>query len=236
MKRVLVVVVVAVLFAPSLAAQSVGGGLSVFVPESLYAGAEGSVSVETAFSTSLSLGGVLSIPVGVAYNQVYGLTPRSSELSSARRPWFYGDNIHPYVTAKARFGIDRFFVDVYGGGGLSWNPVLRPLWKNIEQDLAGALADQNAESISFVSDSLSVNNRLGYGWVAGGGFGLNVQGVDVDISVTYRSMRHDIGISGDYYNVETGAGPQSFSSEESLADFTVLLRGLAVGIGGSVEM
>jgi hypothetical protein len=114
--------------------------------------------------------------------------------------------------------------------------VLRPLTKNIENDLAGSLAAGDADSISFVSDSLIVDNSLGYGWVAGGGFGVNVQGIDIDVSVSYRSMTHDIGLSGNYYDVETGSGPTAFSTEDDLSDFAVLLRGFAVGVGGSVQM
>jgi hypothetical protein len=190
--------------------------------------------VETALSTSFGLGEILSFPIGISYNQIYGLKPESVELGINARPWFYADNLQPFLMAQARIGIDRFYVDIFGGGGLSWNPVMRPLKGNIEADLAGSLSGENAADISFTS--LTVDNALGYGWLAGGGFGLNIQGVDVDLNATYKSMTHGVVITGEYYRIESGEGAQEFSSAADLTDFRVLLRGFTVGINGSIEM
>lgn len=235
MKRVLILSLLLLALAVGLPAQTVGGGVSVFLPESLYRDGEGSVSVETALQTSFGLGEFLSFPIGVSYNQIYGLKPAAAELGAGVRPWFYADNIQPFLMAQLRVGIDRFYVDVFGGGALSWNPVIRPLTKNIEGDLASIVATTEDSSISFVGDP-AVQNSLGYGWLAGGGFGLNIQGVDIDLNATYKSMTHGVVITGDYYEVPSGTETQSFSSNSKLSNFRVLLRGLTIGINGAIAM
>ncbi|MFP4484649.1 MAG: hypothetical protein ACOCYG_03970 [Spirochaetota bacterium] len=234
MKRRAILAVLVFVVAVGGWGQSVGGGVSVFLPESLYWNGDGSVSVETALSTSFGLGEFLSFPIGISYNQVYGLKPESAELDINAGPWFYADNLQPFLMAQGRIGIDRFYVDLFGGGGLSWNPVMRPLKGTIEADLAGRLSGEDATDISFTS--LTVDNALGYGWLAGGGFGLNIQGVDVDLNATYKSMTHGVVVTGEYYRIESGEGVQEFSSAADLTDFRVILRGITVGINGSIEM
>lgn len=234
MKRLVVLLVLMLFAVAGVWGQSVGGGVSVFLPESLYWNGNGSVSVQTSLSTSFGFGEILSFPIGVSYNQIYGLKPGADELNINARPWFYADNIMPFLMLQARVGIERFYVEAFGGGALSWNPVIRPLTKNIEADLAGRLSGDNADDISFTS--LSVDNALGYGWLAGGGLGINIQGVDVDLSGTYKSMVHGVVLSGEYVRIQTAEGPIEFSSSSDLTNFQVLLRGITIGVNGSIEM
>ena len=234
MKRTTMLLVLLVFASVGVWGQSVGGGVSVFLPESLYWNGNGSVSVETSLSTSFGFGEILSFPIGVSYNQIYGLKPSSAELGINSRPWFYADNIMPFLMLQARLGIDRFYVEAFGGGAVSWNPVIRPLTKNIEADLAGQLSGDGAENISFTT--LSVDNALGYGWLAGGGLGINIQGVDVDLNATYKSMVHGLALTGEYYRIQTGEGPLEFGSSSELTGFSVLLRGITIGVNGSIDM
>lgn len=86
MQRTAIIGLVLVLgFAVPVAAQSVGGGLSFWVPESLYLGRGGSVGVESAIGSSLGFGEVITVPFGIAYNKVYGRLEHDPDAADRKR-------------------------------------------------------------------------------------------------------------------------------------------------------
>ena len=218
------VVALCVAAAAPVAAQSVGGGVSVFVPEALYLADDGSVGVETAIGSSLGLGGILSIPFGLVYNKVYALLPETGGQAGGS-PWFFADTLTGFVNAKARLPIGPVYVDVFGGVGGFWNMKLVPLVKNIETDIAPADSLYSFEKPLQVDDG-----RLGWGWQAGGGVGVRVDRISVDLNVTYRLYRADATLSGTYSEVN-GATGQSW--EQALK---IRLGGFSVGIDGSLAL
>ena len=141
MKRTKIICLV-ILFAlgltTPLVAQSFGGGLSFWVPESLYLGRGGSVGIESALGSSIEFNDMISLPFGIAYNKVYGLLPEGTAVGSEPQPWFIADTLLGFVMAKVQLPIGPLYVDVFGGGAGVWNMTLVPLTGNIESEIAGA--------------------------------------------------------------------------------------------------
>lgn len=207
-----------------VAAQSVGGGVSVFVPEALYLADDGSVGVETAIGSSMGMGEILSIPFGLVYNKVYALM-REIDGQVGGSPWFFADTLSGFVNAKARLPVGPVYFDLYGGVGGYWSMKLVPLVKNIETDIAPD------GSLYTFEDPLQVDDgRLGWGWQAGGGVGVRIDQISVDLNVTYRLYRADATLSGTYSNVGVSTGT---SYEQALK---IRLGGFSVGIDGSFAL
>ncbi len=214
-----------------LAAQSVGGGLSFWVPESLYLGRGGSVGIESALGSSVGLGDILSLPFGIAYNKVYGLLPEGDGVGTEASPWFVADTLLGFVMAKVRLPIGPLYVDVFGGGAGVWNMTLIPLARNIESAIAGA-----GQTVTFTEPPVIDGGRFGWGWQAGGGIGMEVGPVSVDLNVTYRAVKTAASVSGSYYSIDeagpTVAEPLSYGPESIL----IRLTGFNVGVDVSFEM
>ena len=214
-----------------VASQNVGGGVSFWVPESLYLGRGGSVGVESALGSSVGLGDVVSLPFGIAYNKVYGLLPEGAIAGTTPSPWFVSDSILGYVMVKARVGLGPLYVDLFGGGAGVWNATLLPLTKNIEGDLAAV-----SELLSFAGGPTVEGGRLGWGWQAGGGIGTTIGPASVDLNVTFRSVKSPASISGTYFSGDPAGpaltGPDPYGPES----FVLRLTGLSIGIDASVKM
>lgn len=227
-----------------LPAQEVGGGISFFLPLSTFEQQEGSLSVETALETSLGLGPVLSLPFGITYNQVWGLTPRGNDGSGdsidVSAPWFYADALSPYLMILVRLPAGPVFLDLYGGGIINFNLTLRPLNGAMVEDFE-KLREANGgggSEIVGVND-LSVDSGVGYGFLAGAGVGMRFPPVRIVLSGTYRHIIHPLTISGTYY--DRNGDSDAFSTDDSasplyIEDLELLLRGIALGINASVEM
>lgn len=235
------VLVVALATTPVIYAQSVGGGISVFVPWDMFEGQTGSISFETSAETSLGLGPFLSFPLGVAYNQVYGasasgtLRHDDSDLKTSG-PWFYTDSLLPYLLAKVTLPAGPLYFEFFGGGALNWNASVRPFHDRIAKDLrdAGAFG---AKTGSVAITDLTVNSGVGYGWVAGASAGVTIDQISVGVTAAYRHIYHEITIEGEYFRPN---GPVSeFDTSDSdfaVENLTMIMNGLSIGINGSFAM
>jgi hypothetical protein len=237
-----VLAVALILLTQSVAtAQSVGGGISVRVPMDMLQGETGSISFETSLETSLGIGPFLSIPVGFAYNQIYGssvvgMVRSSGEDLETSGPWFYSDSLLPYVMLQVHIPAGPAIFDIFGGGAANYNFSLRPFHDRIARDLrdAGALGATGGDVA--VTD-LSIESGLGWGWVAGAAAGLTFGDISVSVNATYRHILHDLTITGRSFRPDgtTGrfdTGTESFAIEE----LRILTNGISIGIGGSFAM
>lgn len=240
MKRIFVLVsvlaTVAILATPApVAAQSVGGGISVFVPWEMLSGNTGSISFETALETSVGLGNYLSFPVGFAYNQIYGLAPEGAleeggaEISHGG-PWFYADSILPYLMAKVHIPIAMLYVDVFGGVAANYNFSLRPFHDRIARDLrsAGFIGEGAAAGDPVGVTDLKIDSGFGFGFVAGAGAGVTIGDIQVGLKATYRHIWHSLEVSGRAFSP---GGTEEFEIPED--NLQVVLRGISFGIGGN---
>jgi hypothetical protein len=223
--------------------QSFGGGISVFVPWDMFEGETASISFESSLETALGIGDYLSLPVGISYNQIYGLSPdgtiqngsgESEDALTTGGPWFYGDSLLPYLLAKVHIPAGPVYFDVYGGGALNYNFSLRPFERQIAQDLKAAGAFGENPGAVAITD-ISVESGLGAGWILGAGTGVQMGQIRVGLDVSYRHVYHDLKISGQYLS-ENGGGVQDFDADDTVSQMRVILSGLSIGIGGSFSM
>ncbi|MFP4644838.1 MAG: hypothetical protein ACLFM0_10825 [Spirochaetales bacterium] len=230
--------VVSIVTSPGIAgAQEAGGGFSVFVPEALYEYEEGSISIETRFETSVGLVEGVSIPVGVTVNQVYGLVPSNrSDKYEVSGPWFYADTLSPYVNIRGRVPVtDGVYVDAFGGLFTNWNMTARPLTDRIERDISAVDADERR----LVFDSRpEVRTSFGLGFNAGLGVGVDLDFGAIELSASYRSATSRVDISGDadWFGEDGSGEPTVDSTELTLEDIRVRLRGISLGAGVRVRL
>ena len=227
-----------------LPGQEVGGGVSLFFPLSTFEQQEGSLSVETALESSLGLGPVLSLPFGITYNQVWGLTPRGNDGAGdsldVSAPWFYADALSPYVMVQIRLPAGPLFLDLYGGGMINFNLALRALNGALVEDFEGLrLANGGGGSEIVGLSDLSVDTGVGYGFLVGAGVGMRFPPVRVVLSGTYRHLIHPLTIAGTYHDRDGSS--DAFSTDDAasrlyIENLELLLRGVAIGINASVEM
>ncbi len=228
MKRLLLVLLLSAAVAGISFSLQAGGGISVFVPESLYLHKQGSVSVETNFQYSIGLSKLLSLPIGVSWDKIYGYTPGgTAALDAETTPWFFGDSVMGYAMANLHLPISIFYVDLFGGGAANWNASLSPVGQSIESYLASA-----AGASSVALTSLSVQAPWGYGWLAGAGFGVSIKKFSVDISATYRDVRSPLTISGDYYGLNSSGTVITSKQTFKPTGAQVIMRGISVGLNG----
>jgi hypothetical protein len=204
-----------------------GGGISVFVPESLYLHEAGSLSVETNFQYALGLSKFLSIPIGISYNKIYGYLPGgTAALDAVTRPWFFGDSIMGFAAVKIRLPVSIFHLDLLGGGAANWNVTLTPVGGAIESYLA---SDANADAAALTK--LSAEAPWGYGWVAGAALGVSIKKITVDISGTYRDVRSPLKLTADYSAISgTGTAVQTSTTLDTAA--ALVMRGISIGLTG----
>ncbi len=209
-----------------LTAQSVGGGISVWVPESIPLAQQGSVGVETALGSSLSLGDTLSLPFGVVYNKVYALMP---EIDGAvgSSPWFFADTLTAHLMMKARLPVGPLYLEVFGGVGGLWNATIEPLEKSIEREIA-----PEGHLYSFEEPLEVTGGRFGWGWQAGSAVGVKVDRFSVGLSVTYRLLRTDAELSGTY----TDVFGETVVNRAYTQDLRIRFGGFSIGINGSYEL
>ena len=239
----LLVLTLLLVAAGTLSAQEFGGGISVFVPWDIFQGETGSISFETSLETSLGLGDYLSIPVGFSYNQIYGmdasgtLSDTSSDPDSALEtsgPWFYADSLLPYLLLKANVPLGPVYVDLYGGGALNYNFSLRPFTDRISRDLQETGAFGGSPGTAAITN-ISIDSGIGWGWIAGAGFGVQIDQIRVGLDVSYRYVVHPLTITGDYVT-SGGTGITAFEADQYVDQLQAVLQGLSIGIGGSFSM
>ncbi|MDA3948342.1 MAG: hypothetical protein PF508_03865 [Spirochaeta sp.] len=238
--RIAITVLLLVVALP-ITAQSFGGGISVFVPWDMFEGETGSLSFETSAETALGLGEYFSIPLGVAYNQVYGAsvtgTVREDDSNlKTSGPWFYTDSLLPYLLGKITIPAGPLYFELFGGGALNWNASVRPFHDRIARDLrdAGAFG---ATSGSVAVTDLTVNSGIGYGWVAGASAGVRIDQISVGLTGTYRHIYHDLTIEGEYFRPDDAGSTFDTNSDDfAVKNLTMLMNGISIGINGSFSM
>lgn len=238
----LTAVLLAVISTPAMS-QSFGGGISVFVPSDMFEGETGSISFESSLETALGLGDYVSVPVGISYNQIYGLSPDGTvsdgngepeEAFSTGGPWFYADSLLSYLLAKIHIPAGPAYFDLYGGGAVNYNFSLRPFERQIARDLEAAGAFGENPGTVAITD-VDVESGLGAGWIVGAGAGAQIDEIRVGLDVSYRHVYHDLKVTGEY--LEAGASEvQTFNADDTVSQMLVLLRGFSIGIGGSFSM
>ena len=242
-QRILLTTVLLALISTPVMAQSFGGGISIFVPWDMFEGETGSISFESSLETSLGLGEYLSVPVGISYNQIYGLSPDGTlssgsadedEALATGGPWFYADSLLPYLLAKVNIPVGPVYFDLYGGGALNYNFSLRPFERQIAQDLKDAgVFGENPGTVAITE--LDVDSGLGAGWIVGAGTGVQIDQIRVGLDLSYRHVYHDLKVSGEY--LQSGRTEvQTFDADDTISQMRVLLRGFSIGIGGSFSM
>jgi len=222
MKR-LCMLLCAIWMLDSAFAQSAGGGISVFLPESLYRFGKGTIAFEQGLSTSIGFGPILSAPIGFAYHSTDGYLLEHKDAASIEAPSFYGDSIIPYAALKARASLGALYLEVMGGGALNWAFSMKPT-----ADFAKALASSGTELIAL--DKVSIEKRLGYGVIAGGAIGVKLGKVSVDLGATYRWLRTPMTIDADISRVNGGAAT---TDHVTLDDAVAILRGVSFKLGGN---
>ncbi len=238
-KPILIVVLIGAAVLVPLDAQSVGGGISIFVPYDMFEGETGSIAFEQSLSTSLGFGEFLSFPIGFTYAQVYGQSAYGEEGDedwSSDDPWFYADSFMPYLMAKITLPIGPIYFEAFGGGAANWNISLRPFEDQIADDLrdVGAIGGTGSPAV----DALDIDSGLGWGWLAGAGFGVAFGDISVGLSATYRHIIHDLEITGRSF--ESGStGTDEFDTTDDgfpIDDLRLIMRGISFGIGGSFNL
>jgi len=231
MKRLVLIALVLVAALAPVTAQSIGGGLSFWLPESLYRAHDGSVGVESALETSVGLGQYLSFPIGLSYNQVYALQVEGPGISASAAPWFYADSLVLHLMGKLHVGVGPVYIDAFGGGAAGVNfGGLKPLTTNIERTIASA-----GEYWTFTGGPTIDGGGFGYGWVAGGGIGMTFGQISVDINATYRLLRYAVSVSGDYVSTD-GTTLLDSNTYTSATGLKARLGGFSVGVNGSFAM
>ena len=209
----LVILVLLFVMAGPTFTQSVGGGISFFVPETLYFDGDGTVAFEQGLSTSIGFGSFLSIPIGFTYHASDGYRLEGTGLNSVVGPTLYGDIIAPYIQAKIRIPLGMLYIDGFAGGMAGYAFSLKPTGNF-----------QKAFGADFVLESYEFNRKFGYGWLAGGALGVRIGAIAVDLGVSYR----DLGLP-----LEGTVTNRGLSAEQLPADAIARLRGLAIRIGGN---
>ncbi|MCK5673606.1 MAG: hypothetical protein KAH95_09525 [Spirochaetales bacterium] len=224
MKKLVLFVLIIFSCSTGLYAAEAGTGFSLFFPESFYEGNGGTISVENGLSTSIGLGGMLSLPIGFSYNKIQGYMVEGASVKSTR-PWFMGDSFMGYAMLKGTLPLGPVFFEVYGGGGVNWNAGnLTAFEGNIAKDLAPA------GEYAVITD-LSYDNSFGYGWLAGASFGVTISKISVSIDFLYRDLQADLNMIGSYdHGLEGNTYTSTILSE---SDAKLIIRGFTVGLGGS---
>jgi hypothetical protein len=227
-KTMMTAVLIAAFGLSGISAQSAGGGISVFVPETLYRYGQGTIAFEQGFSTSVGIGSNLSVPLGFAYHSSDGYLLSHDELSDVDLPVLYGDSILPYASLQARIPLGQtFYIEAFAGGLLHWAFSLNPTGLGMAQ----ALASSPTEYVAI--QSLEIDKKLGYGWLAGGAFGIRIGAISVDLGATYRAIVNPVDISGTIHRVDGGLVTPSTLE---LTDAKAILRGISFRIGGSYQL
>lgn len=222
MKNLIITVLLLLALSTGISAVEAGTGFSMFFPESLYNGNGGTVSVENGLSSSIGLGGMLSVPFGFSYNKIQGYMVEGASVKSTK-PWFMGDSFMGYAMLKAKLPLGPVFFEIYGGGGVNWNASLTPFEGNIASDLAPA------GEYAVITD-LSYENSFGYGWLAGASFGVTIKQISISVDFLYRNLQAALDMSGSY---DVGTVGSYANTPLIEPDAKLVIRGFSLGLGGS---
>jgi len=226
LRTITVAIVLTIAAALPAVAQQVGGGVTIFIPEATWL-SQGTVSYEAQFGTSIGLGGLFSVPVGIAYDKVDGLLPNGTGISQRSLPWAVTDSFMLSAGLKLTIPVSIMFLEAEGGGVLQWNAGVLPLDGNIAATLAPA-------GTIWAWKSVDASAPFGYGYYAGGAIGVNIKGVRLTLKGGYRYTLSPLTLSGSYYQTDTGNVTTSGPTTLNKTDASLRLAGVYVGITGSV--
>jgi len=215
MKKLIFIFLALIVLTTLLPAQSVGGGISFFLPETLYLDGDGTIGFEQGLSTAIGIGSLFSIPLGFAYHSSDGYRLEDTGLATITGPALYGDLIMPYLQLKIRVPIGPVYIEGWGGGAFGWAFSLKP---------TGNFANLFGSDIA-VGDT-NIQKKLGYGWMAGGAIGVQINAIGIDLGATYRAMF--MPISGSVSYSGSASGTHTFTDQAK-----AILRGISFRIGGS---
>lgn len=223
-KFLISVLVSGIIAATAAMAADVGGGVSVYVPMSVFSG-QGSASYEAGLSTSFSFGKFIGVPIGLAYDKMDGQSLLGSITTSS--PALLTDTFLGYAGLQITLPVGPLFVEATGGGVGVWNAKISPYADRI----AAATAGGGTGTVRAFSD-LTVAAPLGYGYFAGGTIGMKVKKISVLLSATYRWATSPATIQGTYYDIAT-AGP-SVSGPTTLNDTrsAAIISGILFAVTG----
>ena len=209
-----------------LAAFEAGGGISVFIPETLYKYGEGTIAFEKTVSTSLGFGKIISLPIGINYHHADGYVIESDALQDIEGPMLYGDTFSGYVMLQAKIPISPVYFKIFGGGTANWAFVLRPYAGYFDKALAVNGGDVAIDSYGF-------EPSLGVGWIAGGAVGVSIGQISVDLGVSYRDIRHNLAFDASGYEVNSSTGTVTNAISVDESEAVLALRGISVSLAGS---
>lgn len=239
---VLVLLLIGVAF--PLCAKSIGGGISFFVPETLYDPPNndwsGSVSKEAGLSTSFGLGDYLAIPVGFTYIKASGIMGYEKKDNGdmgtriAEELWYTADTFIPYLRAEAHIPIGPVFVEGFAGVAGTWFVAPQVNEGAFGRDLA--TDDSTSADFYTFSGDFKIKGSLGYGYQFGGAFGVRIDKISVKLSGTYSDLRAKSEAKSDKYWEGTYGSSVTKKEGNFSRKFWSRLRGFSIGINGSYEM
>ena len=215
MKKLMVLVLCTLCLPLFIHAQSLGGGISFFLPETLYLDNDGTIGFEQSLGTSVKIGNMLSIPVGLVYHSSDGYRLEDTGLQETSGPALYGDIFMSYAQAKLRLPLGMLYVDGWAGGALAWAFSMKPTG-NFPRLFGSDIVVQETDLIK----------KMGYGWLVGAALGIQINAIGIDFGASYRSIAFPLEGS-----VTHSSGTHDFTSKAR-----VILRGISFRIGGSYSL
>jgi hypothetical protein len=215
MKKLTVLVLCSLCLPLFVSAQSLGGGISFFLPETLYLDNDGTIGFEQGLGSAVKIGNMLSVPIGLVYHSSDGYRLEDTGLQSITGPALYGDILMPYAQLKLRMPLGMLYLDGWAGGAVAWAFSMKPTG-NFPQLFGSGIAVQEADLIK----------NMGYGWMVGAALGIQIDAIGIDFGASYRSIAFPLEGS-----VTHSEGSHVFSRQAR-----VLLRGISFRIGGSYSL
>ena len=214
-------------------AQSAGGGLSFFFPESLLEGS-GSVSKEAGLSTSLGLGNFISIPVGFTYIKASGFMPydETGDDDTLERIddtiWYTADTFIPFLRLKAHIPLGPVFVEALGGVAGAW--IVAP--QTFDGAVGRYYGDVDQDVQYYILKKLETDISFGYGYQLGGAVGFTMDALSISIDTIFTDLRAETTLTSDNYYEAQDSGLTE-GDEKFKKTFISRLRGISIGVNGS---
>ena len=140
---------------------------------------QGTVAFEQGLSTSLTVNDFVSIPLGFSYHSADGFVLEHPALVAQDGPGLYGDVLLPYVQVKGKVSLGPIYFEAFGGGTLAWAFTMNPTGKFFDPAFASP-----GTTVAMVD--LTLEKGLGFGWMGGAGFGVELGQISIELSGAWR--------------------------------------------------